>query len=80
MNTDIEFNIKFINSRDAMIHTRKEGETFGLSISDFSFLNKPIIEIDNSHIRILGDELILYNNSFEVEKYKFLNMKLFPFS
>lgn len=33
----------FINTCDAMIHGRKEGESFGLSIAEFSMAKKPII-------------------------------------
>ena len=39
-----------------MIHARSEGETFGLSIGEFSSKNKPVITsistIDNAHIYI----------------------------
>jgi len=42
-NSDIEYKERFINSCDAMIHGRSDGETFGLSIAEFSIKNKPII-------------------------------------
>ncbi len=42
-NTDIKYKERFINSCDAMIHARSDGETFGLSIAEFSVKNKPII-------------------------------------
>jgi hypothetical protein len=49
-----------------MIHARMEGETFGLSIGEFSSLNKPVItnisEIDNAHIEILGDKGLIYKD------------------
>lgn len=41
--TDPEVKAKFINTCDAMIHARDDGETFGLSIAEFSSMNKPII-------------------------------------
>lgn len=42
-NSNIEYKEKFINTCDAMIHARIDGETFGLSIAEFSIKNKPII-------------------------------------
>jgi hypothetical protein len=57
--------VTFINSCNAMIHARSDGETFGLAIAEFSSLNKPIItsvsKIDNSHIEILGSKGIIYD-------------------
>jgi hypothetical protein len=46
-----------------MIHARIEGETFGLSIAEFSIRNKPVITCqvgDMEHINILGDKAIIY--------------------
>jgi len=55
---------KFINSCDAMLHARKQGETFGLAIGEFSIKNKPIITNyfckDRAHIHMLGDKGIYY--------------------
>ena len=65
---DLNDKVKFINTCDAMIHARSEGETFGLSIGEFSSKNKPVITsistIDNSHIYIFGANGIYYNNIF----------------
>jgi hypothetical protein len=56
----------FINTCDAMIHARYEGETFGLSIAEFSTFNKPIITCksskDNQHLEILGEKAIIYDS------------------
>jgi hypothetical protein len=65
LNKNIDFNYKerFVNTCDAMIHARIEGETFGLSIAEFSIRNKPVITCptgDMEHINILGDKAILY--------------------
>ena len=58
--------VKFINTCDSMIHARLEGESFGLSIAEFSSLNKPVItttsKVDNAHIELLGEKGILYNS------------------
>ena len=65
---DNEEKVKFINTCDAMIHARSDGETFGLSIAEFSIKNKPIIttfsSLPNSdaHINMLGDCAIIYKN------------------
>jgi len=65
---DLNDKVKFINTCDAMIHARSEGETFGLSIGEFSSKNKPVITsistIDNSHIYMFGANGIYYNNIF----------------
>ena len=64
-NIDSEYKVKFINTCDAMIHARFMGETFGLSIAEFSSKNKPIITCycgDLEHIKILGDKAIIYNS------------------
>ena len=62
---DLERKSLFINTCDAMIHARNEGETFGLSIAEFSTFNKPIITcrgIINQHLDILGEKAIIYNS------------------
>ena len=60
----------FINACDAMIHARMYGETFGLSCGEFSLQNKPVItyagSFEKSHIEILGDMGIYYNNYVEL--------------
>jgi glycosyltransferase involved in cell wall biosynthesis len=42
-NTNPAYKEMFINTCDAMIHGRADGETFGLSIAEFSIKNKPVI-------------------------------------
>ena len=68
---------KFINTCDCMIHGRLIGETFGLSIGEFSSLNKPIITIpcgDLEHIKILKDKAIIYNSLEDLNNI-FLNIR-----
>lgn len=60
---------EFVNTCDAMIHARKDGETFGLAVAEFSVANKPIITYafskDKEHLKILGEKALLYRNSSE---------------
>ncbi len=68
-NYDNTYKIKFINSCDAMIHARKEGETFGLAVAEFSSLNKPIITSvygDVEHLLILNNKGIIYANDLHL--------------
>jgi hypothetical protein len=68
-NINLTYKNKFINTCDAMIHARWEGETFGLSIAEFSINNKPIITCpsgDLEHIKILGEKSILYRSKEEL--------------
>lgn len=62
---DLNDKNRFISTCDAMIHAQSLGETFGLSIGEFSVNNKPIITWDgpvwnDNHIKILGDRAIYY--------------------
>lgn len=41
--TDEMLKEKFINTCNAMLHARIEGETFGLAIAEFAMKNKPVI-------------------------------------
>jgi hypothetical protein len=68
-NTDLIFKNKFINTCDAMIHARGEGEIFPLSIAEFSIKNKPVITCpigDLGHIEMLADKAVLYRSKEEV--------------
>lgn len=66
------YKTKFINTCDAMLHARSEGETFGLACAEFSIQNKPIItwlnSSDRSHIEILGTKGFYYTNKHELLK------------
>jgi hypothetical protein len=63
---NLEEKVAFINTCDAMIHARERGETFGLSIGEFSIKNKPIITYslspERSHIEILGNKGLYYQD------------------
>jgi hypothetical protein len=64
-NIDLMYKVKFINTCNAMIHARNIGETFGLSVAEFSIKNKPVITClcgDLEHIKILDDKAIIYTS------------------
>lgn len=66
--TDLEKKLGFINTCDACIHARNGGESFGLTVAEFSSKNRPVITTtycteplnDLAHIEMLGDRAILY--------------------
>ena len=71
---DVIEKTKFINTCDAMLHARVNGESFGISPGEFSIKNKPVItwtakdyrniyryKPDNAHIEILGEKGIYYD-------------------
>ncbi len=68
--TDVERKIKFINTSDAFLHARTQGESFGMAIGEFSIKNKPIItwsgSDEKSHLEILGDKAILYKDKEDI--------------
>lgn len=67
---DMRLKTKFINTCDAMIHARHEGESFGLSCAEFSVRNKPIVtwagSPERNHIETLGEKGIYYSNGDEM--------------
>jgi len=60
--------VAFINTCDVMLHGRNGGESFGLSVAEFSSFNKPVLTTtwcsaalnDLAHIDMLGQKTILY--------------------
>lgn len=68
---DLEEKVEFINTCDAMIHARVQGESFGLSIGEFSSKNKPIITCtiaeDYAHLYFLAKKAIYYKNYEEIK-------------
>ena len=73
--TNMEIKRKFINTSDALLHARKDGESFGLTCGEFALALKPVITFDGSiernHINILDNKAILYSNYESI--YKILN-------
>lgn len=67
------FKRTFINSCDAMLHARADGETFGLAVGEFSAMNRPVITFDTaepwydrSHLHILKEKALVYRNPKEL--------------
>ena len=66
--SDPNVKAKFVQTCDAMLHARSQGETFGIACGEFSIFNKPVITCDagcikeRAHISILGDKGIYYSN------------------
>ena len=60
----------FISSCDAMLHARSDGESFGLSICEFLFHNKPTISFgggrDKNNVEILKNYGLIYNNQYQL--------------
>lgn len=57
--SDLLRKTRFINSCDAMLHARLQGESFGLACGEFSIRNKPVLTYARSkhrhHLDVLGD-------------------------
>ena len=73
---ELSYKSKFINTCDAMVHGRSDGETFGLAVAEFSSYNKPVFTYDASywwymraHIDMLGDKALKYKNKEELLSY-----------
>jgi hypothetical protein len=67
---DIDYKVKFLNTCDAMLHAREEGETFGLAICEFLFQDKPVFAWnggrDRHHIELLKSAGTLYENESDL--------------
>lgn len=83
--SDMVYKTKFINTCDAMLHSRYIGESFGITCGEFSIRNKPVItwfgSKERNHIYVLGDRGIYYNNPTELygilmnyDRDKYINM------
>lgn len=79
---DMNYKVKFINTCDAMLHARHEGESFGLSCGEFSSKNKPVItwglSRERNHIYILKDKGIYYTDKNDLTNI-LLNFKKEPY-
>lgn len=68
--SDTEFKSLFINTCDALLHARREGESFGLTCAEFSVRNKRVITYRDSpernHIEILGEKALYYSSHREL--------------
>jgi len=65
---DLDKKVKFINTSDAMIWARSEGEIFSCSMGEFAIKNKPIICTkinigDLGHVHLLKDQAIWYDEN-----------------
>jgi len=69
---DLIFKTQFINTCDALLHSRYEGESFGSTCGEFSIRNKRVITYGNSrernHIEILKDKGIYFTSPEELLK------------
>lgn len=69
---DLHEKRKFINTCDAMIWARADGETFGLSIAEFSTCNKPVIAFRHEgissdfHIKTLKNKAYWFKTAEEL--------------
>jgi hypothetical protein len=70
LSLDMEYKRKFINTCDAFLHARNDGESFGLAVGEFAVCLKPIITCTEcqfkTHIDILKDNAILYSSKEEL--------------
>lgn len=62
---------KFINTCDCCLEAQQLGQSFGLSLADFSVNNKPIITfggivLNDNYKKILGDKALYYTNESEL--------------
>jgi hypothetical protein len=70
--TDLAAKATFINTVDAMLWARQEGETFGIAIGEFSSKNKPVLATTNggqgdvAHVHLLGAKGLWYTNAADL--------------
>lgn len=60
----------YINACDAMIHSRNLGESFGLSVAEFLYFNKPVLSweggFDRNHVNWLEKYDLLYKDNYDM--------------
>ena len=80
--TDMARKVGFVNTCDACLHARNGGESFGLTVAEFSVKNKPVFTTtyctdplcDGAHLEMLGDKCVLYSD-YDDLVHKILNAK-----
>jgi len=68
---DLNKKREFINTCDAMIHARKDGESFGISVLEYVYCNKPVFTTfgkDNQHIINLKSNSVIYRNKEDLKQ------------
>lgn len=69
---DLQTKSNMINTWDAMIHGRSQGESFGAAVAEALFLNKPVLSweggIDLHHTKVLENSDLLYSEQTLWEK------------
>jgi tetratricopeptide (TPR) repeat protein len=84
---NLEEKAAFINTSNAMLHARRQGETFGLAVAEFGIKGKPIFTYAESpercHIELMGNLGIyykdadqLYNSLIEFAKNPYVDRQL----
>jgi len=75
-NPDLLYKSKFIQTCDAMLHARSDGETFGLAVGEFSSMNKPVFTYDanydwymRAHLDFLGEKALRYKTEEDLCSY-----------
>jgi len=63
---DLDEKVEFLNTSDAMLWARQDGEVMSISMGEFSTLNKPIICMNigyPGHVHLLGEKAIWYSDA-----------------
>jgi GR25 family glycosyltransferase involved in LPS biosynthesis len=76
--TNLQEKAEFVNTCDAMLHARKEGESFGLAVAEFTTLGKPILtwkhdgpplyHEHHNHLDVLGSSGMYYEDAKELTR------------
>jgi hypothetical protein len=67
-NVDLNFKQRYLNSCDACIHARSDGETFGLGVAECSMAGKPVFTFAapppgaGFHLEVLGPHALRYKD------------------
>lgn len=69
---DMAQKTRFVQTCDAMLHARAEGETFGLACAEFSIRHKPVMtwlgSRDRYHIEVLGTKGLYYRDAASLRR------------
>jgi len=70
--TDLRLKQAFVAASDAMLHARRQGESFGLACAEFSVQHKPIFTYgdspDRHHLSVLGSSALVYRTADQLQR------------